>query len=298
VLRARQQRWTAGANEIGWSASFPAFFTVSGARTVSEPRTRALGPSATTKSSPLRPTASGRYGWGRARYDYAWEGGQSLSSPPSKGDVVAGRWRASSAGTGRVLPFNGGLVLQSKFKRVGPGDRGSVAATLDGAAQARGRWEFRLQGRPWETGARPYRFRLELVPAGASLAECPPESVVLADFTMTKPGMRFGVRSRDAGAVWRRTLSGVSLAENPFNVAVEIGRRHITWFRDAQPIGTVRDVRAQLGMKLVPRLILVGAHAEMNGAQVNSDWQRSWTMRAGKPVRSGPALTRGSYSRC
>lgn len=298
VLRARQERWTSGANRIGWFASFPAYFTVSGDREVAEPRTTATTPD-TTPQSPFRPTASQHYGWGRVRYDYAWESGQDLDAPPSKGDVLAGRWRASSDGTGRATPFNGGLVLQSKLKHVGPGDRGTTIATLHRAAQAYGRWEFRLQGRTWETGARPYQFLLELVPAGSGVDDCSPQSVVLADFTMGSPGLRFGVRSRSADLVWRRTLPDVRLADQPFNVAVEIGKDHITWFRDGNPIGTVMDPRAQLGVKLVPRLSLLGAQdVEMNGAQVNSDWQRSWSLRAGQQVASGAALTRAAYSSC
>jgi hypothetical protein len=106
------------------------------------------------------------------------------------------------------------------------------------------------------------------------------------------------VRSRDAELVWRRTLPDVQLAEEPFNVAVEIGHRHITWFRDSTPIGTVKDRRAQLGVKLVPRLSLVGDQVEMNAAQVNSDWQRSWTLRAGDHVKNAPALGRTRYSGC
>jgi hypothetical protein len=297
VLRAREERVTTGVNRIGWFASFPAYFVVSGAR-VNEPATTVYNTTWPTESG-LRPTAAQRFGWGRVSYDYAWEGGQDLDSPPSKGDVVAGRWHAFSNGTGRVTPFNGGLVLQTKFKKVGPGDRGTTAATLNGAARAHGRWEFRLQGRLWETGARPYRFRLELVPAGATASSCSPESVVLADFTMGAPGMRFGVRSRNADAVWRRTLSDVRLAEQPFNVAVEVGNDHITWFRDSNPIGTVNDARAQLGVQLVPRLSLIGeTDVEMNGAQVNSDWQRSWSLSAGQQVKSAAALTRAPYSAC
>lgn len=297
VLRARQDAWTVGANEIGWYASFPAHFVVSGAADVVEPRTTAATPTYTT-ASPHRPTASQRFGWGVSRWDYAWEGGHSLDSPPSRGDVRHGRWRASSDGTGRATPFNGGLVLQSKYKKIGPGDRGSVVATMRRAAQEHGRWEFRVQGRPWEIGARPYRFRVELVPAGTDARTCSPHSIVVAAFTMTKPGMEFGVRDRSADSVWRGTLPKLLLAEQPFNVAVEIGRGHITWFQDSRPIGTVKDPRAQLGVNLVPRLSLIGADAEMNGAQVNSDWQRSWTLRTGAQVKNGPALTRTRYSAC
>jgi len=31
---------------------------------------------------------------------------------------------------------------------------------------------------------------------------------------------------------------------------------------------------------------------------VNSDWQRSWSLRAGEQVTSGAALTRAPYSDC
>jgi hypothetical protein len=90
----------------------------------------------------------------------------------------------------------------------------------------------------------------------------------------------------------------VQLAEQPFNVAVEIGKDHITWFRDSKPIGTVKSHGAQLGVKLVPRLGIYGADEEMNGVQVNSDWQRSWTLRSGKQVRSGHALAKSRYTGC
>ena len=298
VLRARQDAWTEGTNDIGWFASFPAHFVVSGAPEVDEPRT-SPAPEVRTPALPSRPTASGRFKWGVSQWDFAWEAGQGLDAPPSRGTLQQGSWLASSDGTGRVTPFNGGLVLQSKYKKMGAGDRGSVAATLTGVSQEKGRWEFRLQGRPWEIGARPYRFRLELVPAGTQLGACTPRRVLVAAFTVTQPGMRFGVRSSDTGTAWYGQQPGVFLAEEPFNVAVEVGDGHITWFRDSNPIGTVEDPSAQLGVKLVPRLSLVGApNVEMNGTQVNSDWQRSWSLNRGTQVKSGPALTRMPYAGC
>ena len=297
VLRARQERWTEGGSRIGWFASFPAYLTVSGP-SVEEPRTHATVRSSAPQS-PFRPTASQHYKWGRSRFDYAWERGQDLDSPPSKGYVLDGRWRDTSDGTGRATAFNGGLVLQSKLQHVGPGDRGTTTATLHGAEQRYGRWEFRLQGRNWEVGARPYQFRLELVPAGSAVTDCAPQGIVLADFTIGSPGMRFGVRSQSAGLQWRRTLPAVRLADQPFNVAVEVAKGHITWFRDGRPIGSVTSKRAQLGTDLVPRLSLVGEQdVEMNGAQVNSDWQRSWTLRAGKQVTSRIGLGSAPYTGC
>lgn len=295
VLRARQERWTAGANNIGWFASFPAYFSVSGA-TGDQPGTRVT--SGSLNESPNRPTASQRFRWGPQHFDYAWEAGQDLDSPPSKGVLRTGRWQGASDGTGRVTPFNGGLVLQSKFKRGGPGDRGSVVATLNNGAMTNGRWEVRLQGRLWETGTRPFRFLLELVPAGTTPIECTASSVVLAEFTMGAPGMKFGLRSRAAGASWTGTLPDLRLAEQPFNVAAEVGNGHITWFHDSRPIGTVKDPATQLGVPLVPRLSLIGDQAEMNGAQVNSDWQRAWTLKAGTQVKTAAALARTPYTGC
>lgn len=298
VLRARQERWTTGMNRIGWYASFPAYFSVPdlGALGGFAPAPSVAAPAVTADSSASRPTASGRYRWGASLFDFAWERGQDLTSPPSKGTRRRGTWLDTSDGTGRATPFNGGLVLQSKLKHVGAGDVGTTTATLRGNSQERGRWEFRLQGHTWESGARPYRFLLELVRPGAPVGSCSPQGVVVADFTMGSPGMRFGVRSRRHDSVWRRSKGGVRLAEAPFNVAVEVGRRHTTWFLDGRPIGTVKDRRARLGVDLVPRFSLVGDQREMNGAQVDSDWQRAWTLARGTQVKTGPALARRAYS--
>lgn len=304
VLRARQERWNRGGSRIGWYASFPAYFSVLGAGELL-PRTaapaRALAPSpapAPAARSAVRPTASERYRWGETLFDFDWESGQDLTSAPSKGSRRRGTWLDTSDGTGRATPFNGGLVLQSKLKHEGPGDRGTTTATMSGNARATGRWEFRLQGHAWEAGPRPFRFRLDLVPVGTPETACPADAVVVADAVMGQPGVGIGVRSQPAKAVWQRRLGGLRLAETPFNMAVEVGPRHTTWFVDGKPVGTVKGRSAHLGRALVPRLSLVGSDQEMNGAQVDSDWQRGWSLARGKQVKSGPALTRRTYAGC
>jgi hypothetical protein len=302
VLRARQERWTAGKNWIGWYASFPAYFSVLGLGDVlsksSAPAAVTDGPGTPMGRTAVRPTASERYGWGRTIFDFAWERGQDLTSPPSKGTRPKGTWLDTSDGTGRTAPFNGALVLQSKLKHTGVGDRGTTTATMRGNSRSTGRWEFRLQGWAWEAGLRPFRFRLDLVPEGTPVTSCPPESVVVADVTMGSPGLSIGVRSRDEESVWKRRLGGVRLGEVPFNVAVEVGAKHTTWLVDGKPVGTVKDKRAHLGPRLVPRLSLIGGEQEMNGAEVDSDWQRGWSLAKGKQVTSGPALTRSGYAAC
>ena len=242
VLRARQRRWTAGQTTSAGSSRSPPTSPPPRTRAVTAPRTTALRPSSPPRSS-QRPTASERFHWGAKLYDYAWEGGQSLDSPPSKGDVRDGRWHATSDGTGRVIPFDGGWCSRASSSGCGPGDRGALAATLT-VRPAHGRWEFRLQGRPWETGARPYRFRLELVPGrGGRAPAVRRRAIVLADFTMgsardavrsavPQSAARCGVRILPSRSAWPRTPS-----TSPSRSA----RSHITWFLDGNPIGTVTD---------------------------------------------------------
>src|SRR3712207_8432223 len=43
-----------------------------------------------------RPTAGERYRWGPTIFDFAWERGQDLTSPPSKGTNLRGTWLDSS----------------------------------------------------------------------------------------------------------------------------------------------------------------------------------------------------------
>jgi hypothetical protein len=300
VLRARQEAWTQGADEIGWFPSFPTYFSTTlvpglpDLRTQTGTRTR---PSPViARKDPLRPTASQTWGWGGSLWDYDWGFGEDFDSKPYRGTWLGGRWLDTSDGTGRAVPFNGGLVLQSKLAHTGAGDLGTTTATLQGSAQQRGRWEFRLQGHAWEQGPRPYRFLLELVPEGAPDGTCQAASIVVADVVMGTPGLGLGVRSRAAGTTWSGRDDNALLAEAPFNMAVEVGKKHITWFRDAKPVFTVKGRRAQLGVPLVPRLSLVGQQEEMNGAQVDSDWQRAFSLDRGTQVKSGRKLAGAPYS--
>lgn len=300
VLRARQERWTGGKNAIGWFASFPAYFTVGSEGypgRAAAPAARSTSTRAATTvaaRSAARPTAMERYGWGRPLWDYAWDRGQDLDAPPTRGTRLRGRWSATSDGTGRATQFNGGLFLQSKLEHLGYGDLGTTTATMSGAARTTGRWEFRLQGYEWETDGRPYEVRVELVPLGAQLSSCSPEGILVAGATMDRPGLQLGVRARSRDVAWTRTDSRFEIGITPINVAVEVARDHVTWYVDGRPVGSLKG--AWSGARLVPRLSLVGVQAEMNGSQLVSDWQRGWTLEHGKQVRSGPALARTSYA--
>src|SRR5690349_5248933 len=59
-------------------------------------------------------TAAQRYEWGAMQWDFAWEFGESLDSPPYRGaDVAAGRWAEHTTGTGRAAKYGGGVEFHS-----------------------------------------------------------------------------------------------------------------------------------------------------------------------------------------
>jgi hypothetical protein len=298
VLRAVQKRWTEGANDIGWSASFPAYFTSESwpDDLLYDDAANQAAPVGDVTESASRPTAALRYHWGFPLYDFAWDRGQDLDTPPGRGTRLVGAWADTSTGTGRVTPYNGALVLQSKLRHIGPGDLGTTTATLRHNSQAHGRWEFRLQEHLWEKGGAPYRFILELVPDTVPPGACAPSAITVADFTAGRTSLSVGIRNKASHAAWRRTQSDVVRPGRAFNGAVEVGRDHVTWFRDAKPVGTVKDPHARLGVALTPRLSLVGEQVEMNGAQVDSDWQRSFRLESGTQVTNAPGLTRFDYT--
>jgi hypothetical protein len=187
-------------------------------------------------------------------------------------------------------------VLQSKLRHVGPGDLGTTTALLRDNSAVHGRWEFRLQEHLWEQGAEPFRFRLELVPAGNTPPVCAPKAVTVAAFTVGERSLSFGVHNLGKKVEYQRTLGDAVTRDQAFNMAVEVGRDHITWFRDAKPVGSVRKPDALLGVKLTPRLSLIGGDGEMNGAQIDSDWQRAFSLEHGTQVSTAPALHRTSYA--
>ena len=127
VYRVRQEDVVSGANRIGWMQTFPTYVTVldpgqaaqaGGARAPTGRRTHRAPPR--RRWPPRRgagaasATASSRYGWYPTLWDYTWEAGQSLTSPPDVGSVRTGWWQDYSDGAGRVSRQNGGLYLDSQ----------------------------------------------------------------------------------------------------------------------------------------------------------------------------------------
>ncbi|MDP2773063.1 MAG: hypothetical protein Q8O61_05860 [Nocardioides sp.] len=303
VLRARVENYFEKGHRIGWTASWPTYVEFSLLPGLpfrqgdAWPRSAVDRAPAVTDSTGAT-DASSQYGWYRPRYDFAWEYGQSLSSPPTRGSVLKGRWRESSSGSGRVVTFNGALAFQSKLKNKGPGDRGTTSAVLAGNAQKYGRWEFRIWQNVFEQDGRDFRMRVELVPAGSGPRACSPESIRVADMQLGERSFSVGVRSARAKAEWGYTKRSTPAYSGLHNFAVEVARDHITWFFDGLAFATVKSKGALSGTALVPLVSLVGADdaTEHNGSQFSVDWVRAWTLETGRQARSGRPLTKRAFS--
>jgi hypothetical protein len=315
VYRVRQENWTANGNEIGWFPSFPTYVevlagqsprslteTMAASSTSSTDRRSVQSSSgATTKPMPARlsgsTTASQAYGWAPAKWDFAWEFGESLTSRPYRGADRRGWWRDASNGSGRAAKHNGGLMLDSQRQFEGPGDHGTTSATLRGNPRRYGRWEAKLRLKSPENNARDYRVRVELVPDRPRDYHCGAQNITVAEVAAHGSSVRVGAKARKGARQWtyRRplgTLIGPSAA-----FAVEVTKGHISWFVNGRVIATVRSRAAVSDVPMTLRLSLVGdGQREMNRTQAISDWQRGFSLERGRTVATGHALRRGTHA--
>ncbi|MAS55000.1 hypothetical protein [Nocardioides sp.] len=289
AYRIRQDDILTGANEIGWFPSFPLEVTVvapGGARPAAAvgPIAPAGRPAATGgasyRSPGATPLASQRYQWGPTEWDFAWLGGESLTSPPYRGRTLTGRWIDASDGSGRAAHYNGGLALSSNISEFpGDGDHGTTTLTLQGNPLTYGRWEFRRRIDVFENVGPDYRVLIELVPEKAKDDHCGANTITVADVTFDATKAKLGVSSRRAKRTWKGSRSIPRLGDGPHSFGIEVMRDHITWFLDGESLATVKSKKAAPGVALTPRLSLVGrGQQEMRRTRVLYDWQRAWRL--------------------
>ena len=315
VYRVRQERYTSGGSEIGWYPSFPHYVRVVGRSTVAEEPDRPAreqsdppaGRTGPTGASPLSSSqrgvhaAAGSAGeahqWRPALWDYAWQYGEDLDGPPYRGTVRDGWWLDGSDGSGRVSKHNGGLTLDSQRNYSGPGDHGSVSATLRDAPMARGRWEVVMRLKVTERDARDYHAVVELVPERSGTSRCASQGILIADVPAGGRTVTVGA-TNVAGTQWQRTLPTPTSTDIATTYAVEVGKRHISWFANGRVVGTLRNRAAIPGVPLTLRLSLVGEDGqEMNKVQFISDWQRGFSLKRGEMATNGARVPRGQYDR-
>jgi hypothetical protein len=300
VYRVRAGNYFTGGNQIGWTQSFP-LYVLAGPEAQAWYATRyGVSPSASVPvdrpagGGAQPPTSSQHYRWFPSLFDFAWEYGQSLTSPPARGTRIRGGWAESSTGSGRVAKYNGGLALDSKrYTGAGPGDFGTTRATLYGNAMTRGRWETSLRIRnAFERGGRAYQVLAELIPAKASDYDCGRHNITVASLSPFSPRVEYGVRSGQDSWDGASAVDWIPLVR-PYNVAVEVAQGHITWFLNGSPVGSVTDKAALPGVPLTLRLSLVGQpDAEMDQVGLISDWQRGFPVSTGQESVSRKKLPR------
>lgn len=302
VFRVRQENVTTNKNQIGWTQSFPLYVLVG--QEAQDSYTSRYGLNQPTSSEPPRTgplgrqpqTASQRYSWFPSLFDFAWEYGQSLDSPPARGTRIQGSWEDYSDGSGRVQKYNGGLAIDSKrYAGAGSGDFGTTMATLRGNAVTRGRWEISMRIRnAFERGGRPYQVLAELIPARAADYDCGSHNITIARISPYSRTVRLGVRSPRYQWTGSRTLDYTPL-ENAYNVAIEVAGKHITWFLNSAPVASVTNTAALPEVPMTLRLSLRGHRRdEMNQTNFISDWQRGFPISSGRQTVSQRKLTRAS----
>jgi hypothetical protein len=300
VYRVRQERIHTGADRIGWHASFPLTLTVGPVPVPFSWWEKTETDTFNVRGFKAARTASKRYGWGRKHFDFDWDQGHDLDSPPTRGRRLEGGWRPFSDGAGRASAQNGQLVLFSSVSgRASTGDFGTTRATHSGKPRKYGRWEVRMRWQVLESGVPDYRIRLDLVPASQSEIPCPDRSITIGTWSPRDASYAFGFS--DAERHWTGSTSFPDLSFDNPAMAVEVAKDHTTWFVDGQPVGSVPGKRRQVASRMVLRMSLEGVAGdavEHASTKVFSDWQRGFGMNFGRQVLSANRLPRTSTGLC
>ena len=295
--RARLDDWTRDGDDVGWTVSFPVEVRTDG-RSTAHTTAATTVPSAslpvtTARRSGERRHAAVVHGWNRrTRYAFDWEYGQSLTSAPGRGTALRGTWAEGSEATGRATLRNGGLLLSSDgYGSAGAaGPRGDVWATLQGNQYRFGRWEMR--------GSTTQRGGYELVPAAQASQRCGTAGIVIAETTGPGSAVSFGARSAN-GRTWggQTRLDSVPGASS---FAVQVTRRHITWFLNGTAVGTLRERAALPKGPMTVRITLVGeGHERMRSAKSTVDWVRAYPLTYGRTPTTKKRLRTGAgIGRC
>jgi len=242
-------------------------------------------------------TAAQAFGWGRMQWDFAWEFGESLDSPPYRGvDIAAGRWIENTDGTGRAVKYGGGVEFHSALVRKGTDDPdfGTSTLTLADQPASRGRWEIKERSFRYEKDKRDYAFLLELIPANPAGYDCGAHNLTIARLSPGNDRVTVGVNA--GPTAWNRTFTGYRQNGASHAFAVEVTGRRITWFVDGRAVASLGASAAIPQVPMTVRMSLVGdGAAEMNKSVVKTDWVRSYDLTRGTRPPSGAALVKGGY---
>ena len=169
---------------------------------------------------------------------------------------------------------------------------GSIAVWPDNQAATVGRWEARVRAYERSGSGTRYRFVWELVPANRD-ASCGANDVVLASYTPGDRRVHGHVRTLpDNSFDYSRARDLRNRAWHTY--AVEITKRHISWFVDTQVIRTETRPAALSGVKYRPQFVMrAEPHHRMRPSWLQADWVRYYTLSATTRSRSPAPLMTG-----
>jgi len=169
-----------------------------------------------------------------------------------------------------VRTQNGMLTIESR--------RGTVSATLRHHAHRYGRWEVRLRSRHAGESSNNYRVVTALVPARARAYHCGGQNLALADYRLGRDRVRLYAHTLPDRTF--RAAKRLRLRNDQWHTfAVEVTRRHISWFVDAHVISTERRPEAYSGVPLTVRFSLnARPGTPMNRVSMQLDWLRYWSL--------------------
>jgi hypothetical protein len=179
------------------------------------------------------------------------------------------RWHVE--GPGAVRTQHGMLTLNTANK-------GTVSAQMTIPGRAYGRWETRLRQRQYGHRFTPYRVLTELVPVTKAGEGCGEQNIALNRFKMGGHEVNFYIRSRPDNLYQASLKRGLG-QDQWHTYAVEVTRKHISWFVDSHVIRTETRPEALTGRKFQVRFTMQAVKGKrMNKARMQMDWLRYWNL--------------------
>jgi len=172
---------------------------------------------------------------------------------------------------------------------------GSVAVWPDNQSARVGRWEARIRAYERSGRGAKYRFTWELVPAGRNV-RCGANAIVLASYKPGQHRVKGMVRTLpDHSFTYSKARDLRSRAWHTY--AVEITKRHISWFVDTKVIRTETRPAALSGVRYRPQLVMQATpHHRMRPSWLQADWVRYYTLkRHNAHSIKAPRMTKTSY---
>ena len=200
---------------------------------------------------------------------------------PLRKDWVASR-------QGKVKTQSGMLTV------IGTGKQTKITASPNSVKARYGRWEARVRIRETNHNGERYRAYWELIPTGSF--KCGAKSIVLASYKSQDKKVTGAVRVPPEGQYsYKKKLP---LHQGWFHTyAIEITKKHISWFVDTKVIHTERRDDALRGIRYRPRFRLQGKEKTKHRTTwLQMDWVRHYDLsrKNAKSIKA-PRMRKGEF---